>query len=153
LGPILNGVCSLYHMAIKGGLRPSPVNRGKGPSKPAAALDCRRGVIIASQCAASRGGKTTRRERPEMLSLETKKPAELVRRGARRAKAVGGVAVVAITDRPRAKQHLLRRHFHQRPDNAVNTRPRFLRAGVEPVAARQIHQRVDVTAEVGPLAR
>src|SRR5262249_27344527 len=108
--------------------------------------------FVWSPLPASRGGKRMRRERPEMLSIETKEPAELVRCGTRRAKTVGGVAVVAITDRHRAKQHLFRRHFHERTDNAMHARPRFLGAGVETVTARQIHQRVDVAAEIGPLA-
>src|ERR1700745_1102902 len=85
-------------------------------------------------------------------SLKAKKPAELLRLGARRAETVRRMAAVAVADRDRAKQHLLRRHVHERPDNAMHARPRFLRAGVEAVAARQIHQRVNITAEIGPLA-
>src|SRR5215472_13542841 len=87
-----------------------------------------------------------------MPSLKTKEPAELFWFGARRAKTVGGVAMIAVTDGHRAKQHLFRRHFHERTDNAMHARPRFLSTGVQPMTARQIHQRVDVAAEIGPLA-
>src|SRR5690242_15373864 len=85
-------------------------------------------------------------------SVETKEPAELLGLGARRAETVGRMPAVAITDRDGAKQHLLRRHADERADNAMHARPGFLRAGVEPVPARQIHQSMNVAAEIGPLA-
>src|SRR4029077_16142790 len=85
-------------------------------------------------------------------SLEAKKPAELRKLGARRAEAVRRVGVVAIADRDRAEQHLLRRHLDERTDDAVHAGPGFLRAGVEPVAAGEERQRMDIAAEIGPLA-
>src|SRR4029077_11147446 len=86
-------------------------------------------------------------------SLKSKEAAVLLRLGARRAETVRWMNEVAVTDRDRAKQHLLRRHVHERPDDAMHARPGFLRAGVEPVAARQKHQRMNIAAEIGPLAR
>ena len=86
------------------------------------------------------------------LSLKTEEAAELLRFGARRTETVRWMRAVAVTDRDRAKQHLLRRHVHERPDDAMHARPGFLRAGVEPVPARQKHQRMNVAAEIGPLA-
>ncbi len=63
------------------------------------------------------------------------------------------MVAIAIADRQRAEQHLLRRHSDEWTDDAMHARPGFLGAGIEAVAARQIHQGVDVTAEIGPLAR
>ena len=85
--------------------------------------------------------------------IETEEPAEFLGRRARRAKAVGRMVAIAIADRQRAEQHLLRRHSDEWTDDAMHARPGFLGAGIEAVAARQIHQGVDVTAEIGPLAR
>src|SRR5579862_7956728 len=85
-------------------------------------------------------------------SLETKKLAEFTKLGARRAKAVGRVAVVAIADRHGAEQHLFRRHGDEFADDAVHAGPGFLRAGIEAVAAGEERQSVDISAEVGPLA-
>ena len=78
--------------------------------------------------------------------IETEEPAELLERGARRTKAVGRMAAIAIADADRAKQHLLRRHFDEWADDAMHACPGFLRASIETVTARQIHQSVDVTA-------
>jgi hypothetical protein len=100
----------------------------------------------------SRDGMQTPTDQNMLRSLESKKPAELLRLGARRAEAVCRMTAVAVADRDRAKQHLLGRHVYERPDDAVHARPGFLRAGVEPVAARQIHQGMNVAAEIGPLA-
>src|SRR6516162_9901023 len=86
------------------------------------------------------------------LSLKTEEAAELLRFGARRTETVRWMRAVAVTDRDRAKQHLLRRHVHERPDDAMHARPGFLRAGIEPMAARQKHQRMNIAAEIGPLA-
>src|SRR5262249_55037955 len=72
--------------------------------------------------------------------------------GARRAEAVGRMVAVAISQRHATKQHLVGRQIKEFADDAMEARPRFLRARVEPVAARQIHERVDVAAEIGPLA-
>ena len=60
--------------------------------------------------------------------------------------------MVAVTDGDGAEQHLLRRHFDERADDVVHARPGFLRAGVEAAAAGEKHQRVDIAAEIGPLA-
>src|SRR5690348_10250314 len=84
-------------------------------------------------------------------SLKPKEAAELFRLCARRAESVGWMTVVAVADRNRAKQHLLRRHVHERADDAVHARPGFLRTRVQPIAARQIHQRMNIAAEIGPL--
>ena len=85
-------------------------------------------------------------------SVEAEITAKFLGIGARRAEAVGRMAVVAVADSHRAKQHLLRRHFHEGPDDPIKPRPGFLRARVEAIAARQIHQSVNVAAEIGPLA-
>src|SRR5580692_11934492 len=85
-------------------------------------------------------------------SLETKKLAELRKLRARRAKTVRRMAVVAVADGHGAEQHLLRRHGDEFADNAVHAGPGFLRAGIEPVAAGEERQRVDIAAEIGPLA-
>src|SRR5579863_4192383 len=94
-----------------------------------------------------RGGK-----RSASGSLKSEKPAKLGNLRARRAKAVGRMSAVAIADGHRAKQHLLRRHVHERPHHLMDARPGFLRAGIEAVTAGEKHQRMDVAAEVGPLA-
>jgi len=82
-------------------------------------------------------------------SLETKKPTELRKLRPRRAKAVRRVAVIAVTDRHGAEQHLFRRHFDERADDAVHAGPGFLRAGIEAVAAGEDRQGVDIAAEIG----
>src|SRR5580704_18711672 len=85
-------------------------------------------------------------------SLETEKLAELRELRARRAKAVGRMAVVAVADGDRAEQHLLGRHFDEFADDAMHAGPGFLRAGIEAVAAGKERQSVDIAAEIGPLA-
>jgi len=72
--------------------------------------------------------------------------------GTWRAEIVGLVLAVAIADRHAAKQHLLGRQLDEGADRVVEPRPGLLRAGVEAVTARQECQRVDIAAEVGPLA-
>src|SRR5215472_6109938 len=84
--------------------------------------------------------------------FETEEAAELLGHRARRTETVGRMIAVAVADRDRAKQHLLRRHVHERPDDAMHARPGFLRTGVEPAPARQKHQRMNIAAEIGPLA-
>src|SRR6266852_5060585 len=69
-----------------------------------------------------------------------------------RAEAVGRMAVVAIADRHRAEQHVLRRDFQEFADDPVHAAPGFLRTRVETAAAREIRQGVNVAAEIGPLA-
>src|SRR5580692_4528544 len=86
-------------------------------------------------------------------SFKSEKLAELRKLRARRAKTVRRVAVVAVADRHGAEQHLLRRHGDEFADDAVHAGPGFLRAGIEAVAAGKKRQRVDVAAEIGPLAR
>src|SRR6202035_1861431 len=83
--------------------------------------------------------------------FEADEGTELVERGARRAEAVRRMRVVAVTDRDRAEQHVLGRNVQEVADRLVHARPRFLRTGVEPVAARQVHQRMDVAAQIRPL--
>src|ERR1051326_963071 len=87
------------------------------------------------------------------VPFESDEAAELLRGGARRAEAVGGMGAVAVADRDGAEQHVRGRDRQELADDPAHARPRFLRAGAEPLAARQIHQRVDVAAEIGPLAR
>src|SRR5215469_12283101 len=84
--------------------------------------------------------------------FETKEAAKLLRLRARRAETIGRMTAVAVADRDRAKQHQLGRHVDERADDAVHARPGFLRAGVEPVAAGQKHQRMNIAAEIRPLA-
>src|SRR5215831_9606700 len=86
------------------------------------------------------------------VPFEPDEGAELLGCGARRAEAVSGMLAVAVADRDGAKEHVRRRDREELADDPVHARPGFLRAGVEPVAAREIHQRVDVAAEIGPLA-
>src|SRR5215469_7903609 len=111
----------------------------------AAALDC-----FFADAARNDKGRKAVSNMPH--SIKTKEAAELLRLRPRRAETVGRMSAVAVADRDRAKQHLLRRHVYERPDNPMHTRPGFLRAGVEPVSARQIHQRMNIAAEIGPLA-
>src|SRR5690242_3454488 len=85
------------------------------------------------------------------VPFEPDECAELLRRGARRAEAVGGMFAVAPADGDGTEQHVGGRDRQELADDLVHARPRFLRAGVEAVAARQIHQGVDVAAEIGPL--
>src|SRR5579864_2155120 len=94
----------------------------------------------------------TRGEGGASGSLKSKKLAELRKLCARRAETVGRMAVITKADRHGAEQHLLRRHVDELADDAVHARPGFLRAGVQPVAAGEERQGVDVAAEIGPLA-
>src|SRR5215217_6102518 len=85
--------------------------------------------------------------------LEPQERAEMLERRTRRAEAVGRVIAIAVTDRHAAEQHLLGRKLQEFADDPVHARPGFLRAGVEPIAASKVHERVNVAAEIGPLAR
>ena len=69
---------------------------------------------------------------------------------ARGAEIVGLVLAVAVADGHAAEQHLVRRQLEEIGDGVVEPRPGFLRTGVEAVAARQICQRMDIAAEIGP---
>ncbi len=62
------------------------------------------------------------------------------------------MAVVAVAERHRAEQHLFGRHADETADEAMQPRPGFLRAGIEAVAAGEQLQRIDIAAEIGPLA-
>src|SRR5712672_760494 len=86
------------------------------------------------------------------VAFESDEGAELLDAGARRAEAVGRMRVVAVTDRDGAEQHVVGRDLQEGADRLVHAGPGFLRAGVEPIAARQIHQGMDIAAEIGPLA-
>jgi hypothetical protein len=66
-------------------------------------------------------------------SIETEEAAEFLRRGARRTETVRRMAAIAVADGERTKQHLLRRHFDERADDAVHARPGFLRTSIEAV--------------------
>src|SRR4029079_9540343 len=84
--------------------------------------------------------------------IESVELAELVQLRARRAEVVGLVLSVAVADRHAAEQHLVLRQFQEIAGGAVEPRPGLLRTGVEPIAAGEKRQRVDVAAEIGPLA-
>src|SRR6476661_10170239 len=62
------------------------------------------------------------------------------------------MAAVAVAHAHSAEQHLLGRKLQQCADDLVHADPGHLRTGVEPVAARQKRQCMDVAAEVRPLA-
>src|SRR6516162_10053130 len=85
-------------------------------------------------------------------SIKAVKPAEFVGLRAKRAKAVDWVAAVAVANRDPAKQHLIGRKIQQVPHDLVHTYPSHLRTAVQPIAARQKRQRVDIAPEVCPLA-
>src|SRR5262249_19637031 len=98
------------------------------------------------------GGGARHNSNSPSAPFESDEGAEFVERGARRAEAVGRVRAVAVADRDGAKEHVGGRDRQELADDSVHARPGFLWAGVEPAAAREIHQGVDVAAEVGPLA-
>src|SRR5262245_253838 len=75
------------------------------------------------------------------IAVKPEKCAELVERGARGTEAVGRMRVVAVAQRQAAEQHVRLRDAQEFADHAVEPGPGFLRAGIEPVAARENHQR------------
>src|SRR5215211_4743425 len=62
------------------------------------------------------------------------------------------MGVVAVADREAAEQHVRGWNLEKLADEAVEASPGLLRARVEPMAARQIHEGMDVAAEIGPLS-
>ncbi len=63
------------------------------------------------------------------------------------------MAAVAVANSHSAKEHLLGREFQESADDLVHAYPGHLRAGVQTIAACQKRQRMNVAAEVRPLAR
>src|SRR5262249_25769660 len=68
--------------------------------------------------------------------FESHEGAELLELRARRPEAVGRMGAVAVADRDGAEQHVVLGNLQELADRLVHPRPRFLRAGVEPVAPR-----------------
>ena len=59
---------------------------------------------------------------------------------------------VAIAQRHAAIDHLVGRNADKRLDGLVKPAPRLLGTGIEPVSAREMHERADIGAAIGPLA-
>ena len=100
---------------------------------------------------------TGKRMRPEedclyRWSLKPHEPAKLLGRRARRAKTVGRMFVIAVADGDGAEQHLFRRHLHERRRRCGTCAPRIPAGKYRGRSRGPEHQRVDIAAEIGPLA-